>query len=138
MRFGPIGRIPSRMPTRITQGLFHSRSQLVFLFHRTDRTALDPFYDESNVLPAQLDETGDLTLIVDTACLSTTAIDAEQGHRPVHRTAEAVIADGRTGVRLICELKDVANVLSNDITSISPADYLKIKVLRTVVGGRTV
>jgi len=58
-------------------------------------------------------------------------------HAYTSGSAYAEFEDGKKGELRAGEYADLV-VLSNDITSISPADYLKIKVLRTVVGGRTV
>jgi predicted amidohydrolase YtcJ len=52
-------------------------------------------------------------------------------------SAYAEFEDGKKGELRAGECADFV-VLSNDLTRISPADYLKTKVLRTVVGGRTV
>jgi len=62
---------------------------------------------------------------------------AECIHAYTSGSAYAEFEDGKKGELRAGECADFV-VLSNDLTRISPADYLKTKVLRTVVGGRTV
>jgi len=52
-------------------------------------------------------------------------------------SAYAQFEEGKKGELKQGEYADFI-VLSNDLTKVSPADYLKTQVLRTVVGGRTV
>ena len=52
-------------------------------------------------------------------------------------SAYAEFEDGQKGELRVGELADFV-VLSNDITRIQPADYLRTKILQTIVGGRTV
>jgi predicted amidohydrolase YtcJ len=58
-------------------------------------------------------------------------------HAYTSGSAYAEFEDGKKGELRAGEYADFV-VLSNDITKIAPAEYLKTKVLRTVVGGRTV
>lgn len=52
-------------------------------------------------------------------------------------SAYAQFEDGKKGELKLGEYADFI-VLSNDLTKVPPADYVKTRVLRTVVGGRTV
>ena len=52
-------------------------------------------------------------------------------------SAYAEFEEGKKGELEVGEYADFL-ILSNDLTKIQPADYLKTEVLRTVVGGRTV
>jgi predicted amidohydrolase YtcJ len=52
-------------------------------------------------------------------------------------SAYAEFSEGKKGALKVGEFADFI-VLSDDLTQIQPAQYTKVKVLRTVVGGRTV
>jgi hypothetical protein len=52
-------------------------------------------------------------------------------------SAYAEFSEGKKGELKVGEFADFI-VLSDDLTKIQPAQYTKVKVLRTIVGGRTV